>query len=324
MALQSHQREQSFAPGYEPSAPPLHSASSPYSDPEYARYAPPPPSRSSHSGASRPPLDQSLGAHVMQIASGMVQGAWKHSNTILRIDLRQAVSYRPPTRRRRAVRRDLLRSPALPGASVSSGGPLYGGEGNGYGYDAAVDDEYVAKDESLFGSIRGGGARVKLMQVWDFPHREEGEEKTPWDVNFGFGANVVMDQGRVEPKFRLRAQHVALHLLPEPALEMRGKWPLGDTNLAVYARYRVPISGLGRFWESTEARLMINLYHPHGTGVHLTPQGVQFDDHVFHIAQFTTMRVAAAVDFPHSFPLQEGEQPFGLRLTRLGLKSVIF
>lgn len=76
-------------------------------------------------------------------------------------------------------------------------------------------------------------------QVWDFPHREEGEEKNPWDVNFGFGANVVMDQGRVEPKFRLRAQHVALHLLPEPALEMRGKWPLGNTNLAVYARYRL-------------------------------------------------------------------------------------
>jgi hypothetical protein len=76
-------------------------------------------------------------------------------------------------------------------------------------------------------------------QVWDFPHREEGEEKNSWDVNFGFGANVVMDQGRVEPKFRLRAQHVALHLLPEPALEMRGKWPLGDTNLAVYARYRL-------------------------------------------------------------------------------------
>lgn len=54
----------------------------------------------------------------------------------------------------------------IPGASVSSGGPLYGGDGNGYGYDAAVDDdEYVAKDGSLFGSIRGGGARVKLMQV---------------------------------------------------------------------------------------------------------------------------------------------------------------
>ena len=52
--------------------------------------------------------------------------------------------------------------------------------------------------------------------------------------------------------------------------------------------------------------------------------GVQFDDHVFHVSKFTTMRVAAAVDFPRSFPLQQGEQPFGLRVTRLGVKSKIF
>ncbi|KAG0560580.1 hypothetical protein M758_10G186500 [Ceratodon purpureus] len=298
--------------------------------PPSPRHSPPPPAPSpgpphsqssrSHSTSSLPP-SSSLGAHVMHIASGVLHTAWQHSSTILRFDLRQSLTFRPPTRRRS---HSLRTRPALPGASVSSGGPLYGGDANGYGYDAADDDEYIAKDASLFGSIRGGGARVKLMQVWDFPHREEGEEKNPWDVNFGFGANVVMDQGRVEPKFRLRAQHVALHLLPEPALEMRGKWPLGDTNLAVYARYRVPIAGLGRFWESTNARLMINLFHPLGTGVHLTPQGVQFDDHVFQLSKFTTMRVAAAVDFPRQFPLQDGEQPFGLRVTRLGLRSKIF
>lgn len=75
-------------------------------------------------------------------------------------------------------------------------------------------------------------------QVWNMPLNVVGEGYNPWDVNFAFGANVVMDQGRVEPKFRLRAHHFALHLLPEPAIEMRGKWPLGDTNLAIYARYR--------------------------------------------------------------------------------------
>ena len=164
MAVQS-QRERAFAPGYEPSAPPLHSGpSSPYADPEYARYVPRPPSRPSHSGGDA--LDQSLGGRVMHIASGIFQTAWQHSSTILRFDLRQSFTYRPPTRRRAGPP---PRSPVLPGASVSPGGPLYGGDAHGYGYDAAVDDEYVAKDASLFGSIRGGGARVKLLQVSEMP-----------------------------------------------------------------------------------------------------------------------------------------------------------
>lgn len=46
--------------------------------------------------------------------------------------------------------------------------------------------------------------------------------------------------------------------------------------LLVVGMCRVPIAGLGRFWESTNARLMINLFHPLGTGVHLTPQGEHF------------------------------------------------
>lgn len=162
MAVQQR-RDRAFAPGYEPSAPPLHSASSPYADPDYARYAPPP-ARSSHSAASpgsRSAVDPSLGGRVTDIAAGIFQSAWRHSSTMLRFDLRRSFTYRPPTRRRQALRRPQ----ALPGASVSSGGPLYGGDANGYGYDPVVDDEYVAKDESLFGSIRGGGARVKLLQV---------------------------------------------------------------------------------------------------------------------------------------------------------------
>ena len=57
-------------------------------------------------------------------------------------------------------------------------------------------------------------------------------------VNFGFGANVVMDQGEVQPKLRIRAQNLALHFFPDPYLEFRAKWPLFDTNLAACARYR--------------------------------------------------------------------------------------
>jgi hypothetical protein len=56
----------------------------------------------------------------------------------------------------------------------------------------------------------------------------------------------------------------------------------------------------------------------------LSNTGVQFDEHVVRIGEFTTMRVAAALDFPRQFPLEDGEQPVKLRVTRLGLKSKIF
>jgi hypothetical protein len=94
----------------------------------------------------------------MDMVGAIFRGAWKNSSTILRIDLRQSLRYQAPKRLRGGPRK------ALPGASVSTGGPLYGGEAGGYG-GYGVEDEYVAKDESLFGSIRGGGARLKLMQV---------------------------------------------------------------------------------------------------------------------------------------------------------------
>lgn len=47
-----------------------------------------------------------------------------------------------------------------------------------------------------------------------------------------------MDRGEAEPKLRIRAKHAAFHFFPEPYLELRGKWPLFDTNLAIRARYR--------------------------------------------------------------------------------------
>jgi hypothetical protein len=51
--------------------------------------------------------------------------------------------------------------------------------------------------------------------------------------------------------------------------------------------------------------------------------GVEFEDQKFPIGKFGTMRVAASVDFPRKFPLEEGEQPFRLRITQLGLKTRI-
>lgn len=51
--------------------------------------------------------------------------------------------------------------------------------------------------------------------------------------------------------------------------------------------------------------------------------GLQFEDPTIPFGSFGTMRLAASVDFPRQFPLQEGEQPFRLSINRLGLKSRI-
>ncbi|KAH8967182.1 hypothetical protein BDL97_03G065400 [Sphagnum fallax] len=330
-------RERRYRTGHEPSAPPMEPPAnprylqvSPYIDPEHSQYAPspdrgpshhPPPSATPDSGAlSEWDDNKTLGSYMMDMVGNIFQRAWKDSHTILRIDLRRALSYEGPTLQRRTVAPPISQEGygMLPGASVSSGGPLYRGEYRN-------QEEYVATGPSKgwLGGIQGGGARLKLMQVWNLSNDDK-EPRLPWNLNFGFGVNVVMDQGQVEPKVRIRAKHIALHLLPEPLLELCGKWPLGNTNLAVNLRYRVPISGIERFWESSNSRLMMYLFHPFGTGVHLTPGGVQFDEHVVRIGEFTTMRVAAALDFPRQFPLEDGEQPVKLRVTRLGLKSKIF
>jgi len=57
--------------------------------------------------------------------------------------------------------------------------------------------------------------------------------------------------------------------------------------------------------------------------LHWNHAGVEFEDPTIPFGQFGTMRLAASVDFPRQLPLQEGEQPFRLRIMRLGLKSRI-
>jgi hypothetical protein len=99
---------------------------------------------------------------MMDMVGNIFQRAWKDSHTILRIDLRRALSYEGPTLQRRRVAPPISQEGygMLPGASVSSGGPLYRGE---YGNQ----EEYVATGPSKgwLGGIQGGGARLKLMQV---------------------------------------------------------------------------------------------------------------------------------------------------------------
>lgn len=166
MSLQA-QREGGYRKGYEPSAPPLahgtptYPRSSPYNDPEFAPYAPAPGTRPRHGDEK----NETLGDRTMDIVGAVFRGAWKHSRTFLRIDLRRAIRYDGPKFRKRTrgppITRGGYGQPA--GTSVSPGGPLYGGEPTYYGEEEEYDA--VGASKSWFGGIQGGGARLKIMQV---------------------------------------------------------------------------------------------------------------------------------------------------------------
>ncbi|KAL3702076.1 hypothetical protein R1sor_020098 [Riccia sorocarpa] len=251
-------------------------------------------------------------AHENETLAGYVfrrtiQPVWRTSRTVLRIDLRRGLKYNGPV-----VGSGRSRNRAPSGASASRGGREF------------YDEEETQASRGWLHGVSGGGARLKLMQIWDAPQKWFGESRRHWDINFGFGANVELDKGQVHPKLRLKARHVALHLLPAPEIELRGKWPLGNTRLAVNAKYRIPLATtFEEIWSSSGARLMISFFNPLNTGLHLTPGGLEFDEHLIKLGEHTKLRLAASVDFPRKFPLEEGEQPLRLRIHRLGLKTLI-
>lgn len=267
------------------------SAKNPYNDADsYERVAP-------GATSSSDQRNLTLGQVILDRVGNAFKGVFRNSQTILRVDLRQTLRYDVPLRRASVK--------AKPTSRLQRPDP------------SEVDDEA----RGWLHGLQGGGARLKLMQIWEFKDLETGEERLPF--NIGFGANVVMDRGEAEPKVRIRSKYAAFHFFPEPYLEIRAKYPLWDTNLAIRARYRIPVSSMRAVWEPQSTQFLVNVYHRSGRVFHLTPGGLEFEDPTIPFGSFGTMRLAASVDFPRQFPLQEGEQPFRLSINRLGLKSRI-
>eukprot|EP00271_Cylindrocystis_brebissonii_P007711 TRINITY_DN21343_c0_g1_i1.p1 TRINITY_DN21343_c0_g1~~TRINITY_DN21343_c0_g1_i1.p1 ORF type:complete len:350 (-),score=40.78 TRINITY_DN21343_c0_g1_i1:1147-2196(-) len=174
--------------------------------------------------------------------------------------------------------------------------------------------------------IEGRGARLKLMQIWDFPDKETGYSQLPWGLNLGVGMNFDIDASKLEPRLRVRAEYGALHILPRPELEFRGRYNIPIGALAVDMRCRIPLStfaepfGGEKDLNSPGPRLMVSLFHSEGSGVHLTPGGLEFDERVWRIGQHTGLRVAAMLGFPRQIPFDESD-PLKIHVTRLGLKT---
>jgi hypothetical protein len=169
------------------------------------------------------------------------------------------------------------------------------------------------------GNVRGpGGARLKLMQIWDFASPDSRQPS----FNFGMGANFDLDTNQLTAKCRFKSDQVGLLLLPEPALELRGKWRVFDSPLAVDVKYQCPVTNFTKFWESP-AKVRVRFFNANHAGLHITPGGVEFEERDLKLGKYASLRVAAAVDFPRQLPLEEGDQALNVRVSRLGLKARI-
>lgn len=105
-------------------------------------------------------------------------------------------------------------------------------------------------------------------QIWDFASPDSRQPS----FNFGMGANFDLDTNQLTAKCRFKSDQVGLLLLPEPALELRGKWRVFDSPLAVDVKYQCPVTNFTKFWESP-AKVRVRFFNANHAGLHITPGG---------------------------------------------------
>ncbi|PNW86602.1 hypothetical protein CHLRE_02g093350v5 [Chlamydomonas reinhardtii] len=139
-------------------------------------------------------------------------------------------------------------------------------------------------------------------------------------LDFGLGICLDLDAQQIQPVARIKVKDlVSLKAFPMGMLKISRSIPLGPVALKV--RYELPLAYANRFWEPP-ARLMIRLDNAAGSGVHLTPGGLEFDEKVLRFGDAVSVRASAGVCFPRQLPLQDDEPPLRLQVHRLSLKSI--
>ncbi|GLI67803.1 hypothetical protein VaNZ11_012091 [Volvox africanus] len=139
-------------------------------------------------------------------------------------------------------------------------------------------------------------------------------------LDLGVGINLDVDQQQIQPVARIKIKDlVSIKAAPLGLLKISRSIPLGPVALKV--RYELPLAHVRHFWEPP-ARLMVRLDNAAGSGVHLTPGGLELDEQVLQFGRAVNLRASASVLFPRQLPLEEGEPPLRLQLHRLSLRSI--
>eukprot|EP00252_Welwitschia_mirabilis_P017206 TRINITY_DN38173_c0_g1_i1.p1 TRINITY_DN38173_c0_g1~~TRINITY_DN38173_c0_g1_i1.p1 ORF type:complete len:308 (+),score=36.24 TRINITY_DN38173_c0_g1_i1:186-1109(+) len=250
-----------------------------------------------------------LGGRLLESLAGSLSNLWGGSHSVFTLDVSRPKRWEGPneTQQHENARRRPPKSQFQTSSDRNRNDPVHD--------DFRPDGHWIQ-------GIKSGGARAKIMQIWDFPDKETGQPNLPWGLNFGVGAALDMERSSLlNFKIRLRSKHATLHILPSPYLELQGKFPLGNIPIGVSVNYRLPLDDLENFWVSPAAHFRVNIYNLPGTGFHISPGGLEFDEQVLKLGKYTTLRVAASVLFPRTIPPEEGDQPFKIKVHRFGLKT---
>lgn len=141
-------------------------------------------------------------------------------------------------------------------------------------------------------------------------------------MSLGIGGSFEMDTLRLEPALRFRFQDwLTIKLMPAPVLKLQKSLRLPNSPLSLRLRYEVPLntiedSGLLR----PPARLLIRLDNSVGSGIHLSPSGIDFDQRVLRLGS-AQIRAKGSARFPRQLPVPEGKPLLDWEVDRLGLKT---
>mmetsp|Transcript_55149 Transcript_55149/g.175421 ORF Transcript_55149/g.175421 Transcript_55149/m.175421 type:complete len:291 (-) Transcript_55149:202-1074(-) len=268
-----------------------------------------------------------------KVVDAIFKYCWERSYTSARIDLRRPVSAVAASHR-------VVQSGGMRAANSDGRKSAYERKRGEYSYGSGpprVDSsthyrrEDPATKKRLWQRVHTG-ARLKLLRVWEFGKEQKDDRRLMERIgNLGVGINVEMDGSRIEPRARLNLKiptkstapfdHMfSLRLAPFPSFNVKFSCPIFETGVCLDLHYGVPLNALNKFYTSP-AVVGIRLFNPVGSGLHLTPSGLEFDERVLKIGDQSALRLGASVDIPHSLPVEEGDSLLNFDVHRLGLKT---
>ncbi|KAL6753252.1 hypothetical protein V8C86DRAFT_2731791 [Haematococcus lacustris] len=171
-------------------------------------------------------------------------------------------------------------------------------------------------------SAAPSGARVKITRslLWG-GDKQQGTRRSPF-LDLGAGVNIDMDRQKVEPVLRLKLRGLlSLKAFPLGHIKISKTLPLWGTGMALKLLYEVPLQEVHHFYRPP-ARLMARLEQSPGSGLHLTPTGLELDQTSLQFGRNISLRASAGLKFPRGLPIEPDNDDFGLKVHRLSLKTL--
>lgn len=141
-------------------------------------------------------------------------------------------------------------------------------------------------------------------------------------LDLGIGLSYELDTNDFAMLVRLKVKDwFSIRALPNQIVKVNKRWQLGNSPVALRVNYECPWENLSNPLRAP-ARLMVRMENVVGRSVHLTPSGIDFDEHVFQLGQGTVVRAAGSLIFPRQLPVEEGEKLVKFKAQRFGLKAL--